>query len=382
MIRSLVRADGTINTSNVNDLKFVLNTLRANNLKAILPLTYGSQDCSILTDQQKYKKFVSDHEALLRQIEDYSDMVYIVVFTEAVWGCTDVGNSYPTLAGGERMSKYIQETLGRLPADLPQDIRSKFTFGLHDSFISKGWNQGTSAMYAGPNSYDFLSFPNYYGSVTEDEIRVEIDKMINRMRKYHPTTPLFSGETGASYCGSGGEAEQSHVLRSSVSYLLQKGIGLNVWQWKPINFRDADSTQKDCRFGGHAITNPDSSLKESARALRALLSSSPLMQNITSAGINTAFQPWAIWVVASNLESSYTVHLFDTNGTVWAQNVGIVLAGDKSWMSFQLPANIPPSQCNIGSGCAIRVQIVAPTSSNNVYNPFTINLPPFIEIKA
>ncbi|MDP2672098.1 MAG: hypothetical protein Q8O68_01145, partial [Candidatus Daviesbacteria bacterium] len=253
-----------------SDLKEVLALLKQNNMKAILPLTYTVyyNYCSVLDNPVDYQAFVDYHKEFLTRISDFSDISYILVFTEAFWGCNG-DNSYVTPAGGEKLSVKLKATVGKLPDDLPADLRSKFTFGYHDSFTPLGWNQGTPSMESG--SYDFFSFGTYPKiNTTEDTIKKDLQLQIDNIHQFFPDIPLFTGEVGAPFCSPSNEDEQSRLNSITTTFLLDKKIGINIWQWKPIFWREPDSNQRDCNFGGHAVTNPDGSPRKTLISLKQI----------------------------------------------------------------------------------------------------------------
>jgi hypothetical protein len=123
------------------DLKLVLQELKNRNMQAILPLNYGNGPsytaCQILTDDAAYQDFVSYVTNFLTRISDYSDMTKILIFTEVSWGCPDPSTKKRNdQARGEALFQTNQNTLGKLPNDLPPDLRNN-TIGFHDSYISE-----------------------------------------------------------------------------------------------------------------------------------------------------------------------------------------------------------------------------------------------------
>lgn len=276
-IEQFYKENGTINEPAIKNIKDALEVVRSNDMKAILPLNYHagakagrfSKPCDILSNSAAYSKYVQRHEDFLHEIKDYADMAYIVIFTEAVWGCN--GKDYTTPVGGERDSILIQKTLGMLPLQLSSDINTRFIFGFHDSYTSRGWNQGTPSMTEG--AYNFYSTA-FYGKpdATPSEITKEIDTMKARVQSFFPTLPVFQGELGSSWCKDGGtEKTQALVLKNAVTHLLATKTGFNIWQWKPIHVREKDWQSRNCAFGGNSLTLPNGILRQAAEVVRELL---------------------------------------------------------------------------------------------------------------
>jgi hypothetical protein len=98
---------------------------------------------------------------------------------------------------------------------------------------------------------------------------------------------------------------------------------------------------------------------------------------ITAAGLNPNYSPWAIWVQAHNLGTSMKAWVFDI-GVRWGGDLEVVMAADKSGLTFTLPSNQAPSGCNsYGNTCAINVVIVDKTT-NAMSDSFPVTLPGLI----
>jgi hypothetical protein len=95
---------------------------------------------------------------------------------------------------------------------------------------------------------------------------------------------------------------------------------------------------------------------------------------ITNGGVNTSYNPWAIWLTGQNFNNSLLAILYDTTGETWSSNIAVSIATDKSFVSLILPSNIPPSQCNISKTCRISIQLVD-TTNFLTSNAFFFTLP-------
>ena len=335
------------------DLKLVLQELKNRNMQAILPLNYGNGPsytaCQILTDDAAYQDFVSYVTNFLTRISDYSDMTKILIFTEVSWGCPDptVPKGEMTQVRGEALSKQIKNTLGKLPNDLPINLRNKFAIGFHDSYISEGWNQGTSTIFS-ENTYDFFSSTAYAGlgqpisyGLTIDEnnpLISRIDNRITRIKTFYPNMPIIFGEVGASYCTNGTteltQAEQDILM---LKHLQNKNIGFNVWMWNPIHKNDPNSITLDCGFGGHAITNPDGTLKPVAIQIKELLK--PVIESST---INPYSTNLAIALTGKNVYGPITAQVY-INDQLTISNYPVTVG--QTFSSFIVDSNIINTKC-------------------------------------
>ena len=79
---------------------------------------------------------------------------------------------------------------------------------------------------------------------------------------------------------------------------------------------------------------------------------------ISRAGVNMDYEPWVFWVLGSYFTPTARVILFDADpsGTQWGDPIPVSFGGETG-ISFQLPSNIPPSRCNVGRSCVIKMKI-------------------------
>jgi hypothetical protein len=93
----------------------------------------------------------------------------------------------------------------------------------------------------------------------------------------------------------------------------------------------------------------------------------------SSARINPDYKPWAVIVIGSGLKENLKARLYD-NQVRWEGDITTHLSGDKTWLSFQLPRNVPPSNCNIGKTCTIKISLFDP-GINIESNKIDLTLP-------
>lgn len=93
--------------------------------------------------------------------------------------------------------------------------------------------------------------------------------------------------------------------------------------------------------------------------------------SISGYSLSQATSPWRVSLSGTNFTAGSTVTLFDNVGTQWAANVAINFASTSS-ISFSLPSNSPPSQCNKAASCNIRARVV---NEFGVLSDVTIVLP-------
>lgn len=217
----------------------ILQLLKDNNLKAVLPLNYvatipgTSVDfCSILRyrkgSDSGYAALTDYVRQYLTEIEQYSDTTVIMLFTEGM--VCDAYENPPI-----QSSQLLRTTLGRLPLDLPQALRNKFTIGFHD-FVFR-WSEPAAlttqtAPTPTPSPYNFFSYAFYAPDDSYLEYIPTATALGNRLKTYYgQSTPIFNGELGVSYCHFGG-AKQSDFTTKLVANAMAQGNGFNVWQWK------------------------------------------------------------------------------------------------------------------------------------------------------
>lgn len=222
-----------------------LDLLRQNNMKAILPLNYvgpapeGINACRWTVDLPMYQAFETYVNEFLRRIEPYSDMVYILFFTEGSEPCI------PGI-GAKQMAALLRPTLGSLPQRLDPQLRSKFKIGYHDySLINLNWASGESPIQM-PLSYDFLSGNAYdFETKTDQEIIGGLNSRRDNFKKIYPFTPFIMGEFGAFPCNDSTRENQARVLKTGIQYLLDQNLGFNIWQWQARHYRNTDACTKN-----------------------------------------------------------------------------------------------------------------------------------------
>jgi len=357
--------------SEFETLKETLRLLKENNMKVILGLNYlgqgwspeGIDACNWIRNATMYDAFETYVKEFLTRISDYNDSVYILFFTENSVPCGMFNRTNATY-----VAALLRPTLGSLPSRLPSDLRSKFRIGYHDyTLINLGWAGGDSPI-KDPIGFDFLSFVAYYPFYDNATMSIQegMALRVSRFRALYPNTPLIIGEFGASSCGSNGESYQAQIDGALVNYSVSHDFGFNLWGWRPLYPASLECTSPV--GGGLAITNQDGSPKKTVYVLSSILG-----PKIESGGINTQYQPWAVWLIGKNLNSNLVVQLFDGSST-WGGNRSITLSTDETWLSFQLPSNIPPSGCNIGNSCTISAMLIDQNSGLSS-NKFPLTLP-------
>lgn len=262
-------------------LKQTLELLKTNNMQAILGLDYlgqywapeGIDDCEWIREPTQYQAFVTYTTEFLTRIQDYSDMIYILVFSENAVPCSLDPHRGADNDKAHQGVQLFQQTLGNIPAQLPAELRNKFSFGYHDFIlIDRHWDRGESPI-AHPNPFDFVSMVGYkmedtqMESLPDDQIAAILETRAQRFRTLFPTMPLIVGEFGATACGNKDD-NQARVISAVIQWTKQKGYGFNLWGWKP------GPGSEECTnpvFGGLAITNPDGSAKPAVAQIRELL---------------------------------------------------------------------------------------------------------------
>ncbi len=235
------------NDQNFENLKNTLALLKANNMKAILPMNYlwgrgndgrshpiGINDDSWLKDPVQYAAFESYMKEFLTRISEYSDTVYILLFTE---GTNTIVSPYSP----EAHAALLRPTLGSLPKRLPTELRSKFLIGYHDDSLIDKLSVPLSKSILpieDPISFDFLSFNNY-GTVQRNlnasQVINEMNQQVSRYKKYYPNTPLILGEFGASSCPQyGNEDTQAETDRLLINYAINNNFGFSLWGYSSL----------------------------------------------------------------------------------------------------------------------------------------------------
>jgi hypothetical protein len=122
-----------------------------------------------------------------------------------------------------------------------------------------------------------------------------------------------------------------------LKHLQNKNIGFNVWMWSPIHKKDPNSITLDCGFGGHAITNPDGSLKPVAVQIKELLK--PIIESST---INPYSTNWAIALTGKNIHGPITSQIY-INDQLTISNQSVTVG--QTFSSFIVDSNIINTKC-------------------------------------
>jgi len=260
--------------SRFQHLREVLDLLKRNGMRAILGLNYlgkgwapeGIEPAKWITDPEMYGAFEGYVNEFLTRIQDYHDIVYIVVFTEGTEpeGLDPYGDA-------RKHAALLRSTLGSLPTRLDKGLRKKFLIGYHDySLVNLDWARGESPIQL-PIPYDFVSMVFYgWEDKDDEEIMAELDRRAGFFQALYPGVPLLLGELGASMCDLG-EENQARVIGDKVSEALKRGYGFNIWHWRPIP--DEDSCG-NAAFRGLALTYENGTLKPAAKRVQRILQES------------------------------------------------------------------------------------------------------------
>lgn len=95
------------------------------------------------------------------------------------------------------------------------------------------------------------------------------------------------------------------------------------------------------------------------------------MPVISESQLVTTYNPWAIGLRGSGFTSSATIEIMDVDGRFWGHGVGYAF-NSSDRVSFQLPANIPPSRCNVGKTCTVKFKY---TNSSGLFVERSVTLP-------
>jgi hypothetical protein len=361
-----------------------------------------------LSDPAEFLAFENFVEKFLTEIQDYASITYVMTFTESTMADTpscDIypvkvswiinncpargGNSYAycgipagksvpsnCLAGARAHALLLRNTLGTLPGWLDSTdpaLRAKFKLGIHDgrflianTLVPARYVYSPVAMY---NGYDFLSFTNYDGrdtTMTWPSIEQHLDTQLARYHSLYPSKPLIVGEFGVSMCGpTSTEARQAELSGDFMSYSLRKLLGFSVWDWI--------ASSGDCTTQQHsnhlALVNADGSARPVLSAVTDALT--PRAQSST---LVASFSPWVVAVGGTGLSTDMRATVFDTSGAAWGTDIPVALATDGQSVSFYLPADVPPSQCNADGPCTLSATLTDPYSSLAPAS-FTVTLP-------
>lgn len=83
-----------------------------------------------------------------------------------------------------------------------------------------------------------------------------------------------------------------------------------------------------------------------------------------SAGLNTTTKPWFVWVFATSISNqTLKAQLIDTNGKIWATDIRTSYYPNYKVVGFLLPANSPPSGCNVNKTCTVKVRLITSTGA-------------------
>jgi len=368
------------NQASFDGLRQTLQLLRDNGMVAMVGLNYlgqgwspeGIDPCTWTHDLRSYKAFETYVREFLTRIEDYSDVVYPIVFTEGAEGCTNDGIVWGANPSPPELAPLLRSTLGSLPDRLPAALRAKFRFGYHDySVLSFNFGQGQSPI-ASATTFDFGSGVYYYNArsltqrIPPAQQATETQDMITRWKTRYPNLPLIIGELGANRCSPSDETDQSQSLSAILNRAVQNRVGINVWGW--MSFADNLACTAP-NFDDFGLVHNDGTTPRPA--LAAVIEA--LRPKISAGDVVTTFNPWAAWVRAVNLGASMDVNLWD-QGQFWGKGTGIALDWKNDLITFSLPSNNPPSQCNANGPCTIEISI-AEIGSGLTSPRFSLTLP-------
>lgn len=289
------------NQAAFDDLKAILALLKSNNMKAILPLNYleggapegiinlppGSQPrCDFLANEVKFNSFVAYVTEYLTQIQEYSGMVYPMVFSENS-ECNIANYDWTNPAKRKELTQLLRSTLGNIPSKLPITLRSKFIFGYYDAAIVRHMVQSGETgdtPIAKPNPFNFLATGGYYveGEHSDQEIVSSVSSAINEFRRSFPTEPLLIFEFGQSTCPQTKkyanlslEENQTRVLTTQVKLFKSLNLGFNIWGWTDTSYSGncpvfAGSTVVNEGYG-LGLTQANQSFKPALTALQQVL---------------------------------------------------------------------------------------------------------------
>jgi|GEM_PF-2734463 len=248
------------NEAKFTELTKILDLLRQNNMKAILPLNYvgpapeGVDACRWTVDLTMYQAFENYVREFLKRIEPYSDMVYVLFFSEGAEPC---GLNRWDPKDGQLITSLLRPTLGSLPQRLDPALRQKFKIGYHeDTGLSSGLSASEASVQL-PLSYDFYSFALYgQEEKSDEEIRQVINDRVENIKKLFPFTPIIVGEFGAFPCNNNSSREnQARVLTTGIQQFLTQKLGFNIWQWRGLYYKNGDACGTDPAHPSYS--NPD-----------------------------------------------------------------------------------------------------------------------------
>lgn len=233
-------------------LRETLDMLKRNNMKAELSLTYTAgipgtnvSWCDILTYKDAQGNpigywTIRDYVTrFMTEIQNYNNDVVLLVHTEGlVCGTNVFATASPANA------QLVRSTVGRLPWDLPSNLRQKFVIGFHDyleNISSNGTGEVSAATATMPKAadggipYDFKSMGYYDPTMYQmgNYSIYDLDERIQKLQDYYgQNLKVFMGELGSGLCYYSYNPQVAAMnLRSLVSHVIGKGRGINVWEW-------------------------------------------------------------------------------------------------------------------------------------------------------
>ncbi len=215
----------------------ILDLCKANGLEVIMGLNYlgqGWEPSGItfntwITDPVQYNAFEAYVKEFLTRISAYSNMVYILFFTEDSQGTL----KYWRTEDAKILCARFQPTLGSLPKRLPPNLRLAFRIGYHDNLLINMNSAAGHSPIQSLISFDFLSGVGYVDNrASNSSITNYLATRLSHFTAFYPNTPLTMLGCGASMNPPSGTSGQARVVDYILSYLISKGIGLSLWGWK------------------------------------------------------------------------------------------------------------------------------------------------------
>lgn len=115
------------------------------------------------------------------------------------------------------------------------------------------------------------------------------------------------------------------------------------------------------------LTTETGSIVNSSVTLPAV--SAPI--SISGYSINQSSNPWRVNLSGANFTAGSSITLHDNNGAQWLSNIPVTFTSTSS-ISFGMPSNSPPSQCNKTTACVIKARVV---NEFGVFSEVSITLP-------
>jgi hypothetical protein len=266
-------------------LRATLDMLKRNNMKAVLSLAYNGAladsarakwvpSCDILRyrsaegDPIGYWTIKDFYTQFLTDIQSYSNDVVILYHTEG-YICND--RPWDTVSVSE--AQLVRDTVGRLPWDLPQELRRKFIIGYHDylqNISENGAGTVTVTTATMPKSatgqipYDFRS-TGYYEPVsfTGGHYTLSDQEGFNqKLRNYYgQNMKTFYGEFGVGYGGSCFPKDVKALIALSTEY---------DYDFKLLKAVDEINSEMRKHFVAKIVKHFDGSLKGKKIAILGL----------------------------------------------------------------------------------------------------------------